>query len=154
MRGCRCRLTLAQGLANHVNNHAEEMRPRLVPHQGKTLIQVQRDDFVKGSPENPWAEVWPEFSSAIKKAIGAEAHSLILSDFSTTGPTERAASEIVLMDCVQSYFDCNAPPQKGVHNDINTRDKLQKYDPEIFALIDDVFKQSKWRYVRYDQRKK
>ncbi len=54
---------------------------------------------------------------------------------------------------VQSYFDCNAPPQKGVHNDINTRDKLAKYDKELFDLIDDVFKQSKWRYVRYDQRK-
>ena len=68
------------------------------------MIQVRRDDFVKGSPENPWAEVWPEFSSAIKKAIGHETHSCILNDFSTTGPTQRAASEIVLMDCVQSYF--------------------------------------------------
>lgn len=29
---------------------------------------------------------------------------------------------------VQSYFDCAAPPQKGVHNDINTREKLAKYD--------------------------
>src|SRR5262249_35252900 len=27
-----------------------------------------------------------------------------LCDFSTTGPTQRAASEVVLMDCVQSYF--------------------------------------------------
>jgi hypothetical protein len=97
-------LTLAQGLANHVNNHAEEMRHRLVPHDGKKLIQVRRDDFVKGSPENPWREVWPEFSSAIKKAIGPDNHALILNDFSTTGPTERAASEVVLMDCVQSYF--------------------------------------------------
>ncbi len=55
-------------------------------------------------------------------------------------------------ECVQSYFDCNAPPQQGVHNDINTRAKLAKYDPDIFALIDDVFKQSKFRYVRYDKR--
>lgn len=56
-------------------------------------------------------------------------------------------------ECVQSYFDCNNPPNKGVHNDINTREKLKKYDPEVFELIDDVFKQSKWRYVRYDKRK-
>jgi alpha-glucosidase len=53
---------------------------------------------------------------------------------------------------VQSYFDCNAPPQRGVHNDINTREKLEKYDPDLFALIDEVFKQSKFRYVRYDKR--
>ena len=78
--------------------------PHFVPHQGKVTIQVRRDDFLKGSPENPWAEVWPEFSAEIKKVIGAETHGLIVSDFSTTGPTERAASEVVLMDCVQSYF--------------------------------------------------
>jgi len=54
---------------------------------------------------------------------------------------------------VQSYFDCNNPPNKGVHNDINTREKLMKYDKEFFDLIDDVFKQSKFRYVRYDKRK-
>jgi hypothetical protein len=53
---------------------------------------------------------------------------------------------------VQSYFDCNAPPNRGVHNDVNTREELAKYDPELFHLIDDVFKQSKFRYVRYDKR--
>jgi alpha-glucosidase len=54
-------------------------------------------------------------------------------------------------EAVQSYFDCNAPAG-GVHNDVNTREKLAKYDPELFELIDEVFKQSKWRYVRYDKR--
>ena len=54
---------------------------------------------------------------------------------------------------VQSYFGCNAPAG-GVHNDVNTREKLAKYDPELFALIDEVFKQSKFRYVRYDRREK
>jgi alpha-glucosidase len=53
---------------------------------------------------------------------------------------------------VQAYFDCAAPPQPGNHNDINTREKLEKSDPDLFALIDGVFKQNKWRYVRYDKR--
>jgi hypothetical protein len=53
---------------------------------------------------------------------------------------------------VQAYFDCAAPPQPGNHNDINTREKLEKRDPELFNLIDGVFKQNKWRYVRYDKR--
>jgi hypothetical protein len=52
---------------------------------------------------------------------------------------------------VQSYFDCNAP-KGGVHNEINTREKLEKYDPELFRLIDEVFRQSPFRYVRYDRR--
>ncbi len=55
---------------------------------------------------------------------------------------------------VQAYFDCAAPPARGVHNDINTREKLEKADPDLFALIDEVFKKTKWRYVRYDKREK
>ncbi|HEY7311012.1 MAG TPA: hypothetical protein VH643_16730 [Gemmataceae bacterium] len=54
-------------------------------------------------------------------------------------------------EAVQSYFDCNAPAG-GVHNDVNTREKLAKYDPAVFALIDEVFKKSKFRYLRYDKR--
>jgi alpha-glucosidase len=47
----------------------------------------------------------------------------------------------------QAYFDCMRP-QFGA----NTREKLQKYDPGLFALVDEVYKQSKFRYVRYDKR--
>jgi hypothetical protein len=47
----------------------------------------------------------------------------------------------------QAYFDCMRP-QYGA----NTREKLQKYDPDLFALADEVYRQSKFRYVRYDQR--
>ena len=45
----------------------------------------------------------------------------------------------------------NAPPG-GVHNDINTRDKLKRYDLDLFTLIDDVYRKPEWRYVRYDRR--
>jgi alpha-glucosidase len=48
---------------------------------------------------------------------------------------------------VQAYFDCMRP-QYGA----NTREKLQQYDPDLFALVDEVYKQSKFRYVRYDKR--
>ncbi len=48
----------------------------------------------------------------------------------------------------QAYFDCMRP-QFGA----NTREKLKKYDPDLFALVDEVYRQSKFRYVRYDQRR-
>ena len=54
---------------------------------------------------------------------------------------------------VQAYFDCAAPPEPGNHNDINTREKLEKSDPQLFHLIDDVFKKNTWRYERYDKRR-
>jgi hypothetical protein len=98
-------LTIAQGFARHVANHAEELRARIVQHEGKATLEVRGDDFVRGSPENPWAEVWPAFCAQIRDHIGAEAHGLVVCDFSTTGRVERAASEVVLMDAVQSYFE-------------------------------------------------
>jgi hypothetical protein len=55
---------------------------------------------------------------------------------------------------VQDYFDCNSTrANAGVHNDVNTRGELRAYDPELFALIDEVFQQNSWRYVRYDKRR-
>jgi len=107
-------LTIAQGFARHVANNAEELRARLVPHEGKAMLQVRRDDFARGSPENPWPEVWPDFCEQIRKQIGAEAHGLVVCDFSTTGPTERAASEVVLMDAVQSYFEYSCVSACGI----------------------------------------
>jgi photosystem II stability/assembly factor-like uncharacterized protein len=53
---------------------------------------------------------------------------------------------------VQSYFDCNNPPNKGVHNDINTREELEKYDKRLFDLVDETFKKPAFRYVRFDKR--
>lgn len=48
---------------------------------------------------------------------------------------------------VQSYFDTN-DNNNYQHNDVDTRAKLEKYDPEFFALLDKVFKQNAWRYER------
>jgi len=117
-------LMIIQGVANHINAHAEELRPRIVSHQGKVTIQVQRDDFVKGSPENPWSEVFNEFSVQIRDHVGPNIN-LFLPAFSTTGPVERAAAEVVLLDAMQSYFEyvvrtlCGIPTitLEGTHED-------------------------------------
>jgi hypothetical protein len=96
-------LLICQGVAQHINAHAETVRSQFVRHQGQLPLEVRRDDFVKGSPENPWPEVFSEFSRTIKEHIG-RAHDLLVANFSTTGPAERAASEIVLLSAVQQYF--------------------------------------------------
>ena len=97
-------LMICQGVASHINFHAEKLRPRFVSHQGKLAIQVRRDDFVKGSPENPWSEVFNEFSMQIRDHVGPKID-LFLPAFSTTGPVERAAAEVVLLDAMQPYFE-------------------------------------------------
>ncbi|AMV40207.1 hypothetical protein VT85_22435 [Planctomyces sp. SH-PL62] len=96
-------LAICQGAADHINAHAEELRPRLVRRPGRATISMRRDDFLKGSPENPWPEVFAEFSDQIRSQIGPSIERFV-PDFSTTGPAEKAASEIVLLEALQSYF--------------------------------------------------
>ena len=97
-------LAIAMGFANHVNAHAEELRSMFVAHEGKEDITIRRDFFRKGNPNNDWPGCFDEFSDEIAKHIGEEKRSLIVSDFSTTGPLERAVSGLVLMNAMKAYF--------------------------------------------------
>ena len=98
-------MCVAQGLSQHINANAEKLRNMFVEHEGKKKLVVRRDDFVKGSPDNPWPEVFDEFSEQIRKYIGEKTHLLLTPEFSTTGPTEKAAAQVVLMDSFKEYFD-------------------------------------------------
>ncbi len=94
---------LAQGFAHHVALNAEALRDRFVRHQGKAKLVVERRDFVLGQ-DNPWPEAFAAFSEQIAEHVG-RLRDLVVADFSTTGPVERAASEVVLMDAFQPYFE-------------------------------------------------
>jgi hypothetical protein len=52
---------------------------------------------------------------------------------------------------VQSYFDTNRENDHD-HNHVDTREELAEYDPRLFALIDEAFRQNEWRYVRPEDR--
>jgi hypothetical protein len=97
-------LLVLQGFANHVNANAAELRPQLVKHSGDVVIAVRRDDFIKGSPENPWPEVFCEFTDQLREHLGEATHELLLPSFSTTDADERAAAQLVLLDAMQSFF--------------------------------------------------
>lgn len=97
-------LAIAQGFAHHVNANAEKLCKHFVRHEGQKYIEVQRDMFVKGSPSNDWPGAFAEFSDKIAEHIGDAKRRMVVSKFSTTGPIERAASEVVLMDAMKAYF--------------------------------------------------
>lgn len=98
-------LCIAQGLAQHINLNAEKLRSRFVEHEGKKTLEVKRLDFAKGSPSNKWPEVFEAFSEQIRRHVGDKTHDLLTPTFSTTGPVEKAAAQIVLMDCFKEYFN-------------------------------------------------
>ena len=97
-------LQILQGLASHVNANAEELRHHFVAHEGKKLIEIKRDEFRRGNPNNDWEGAFAEFSDKMRGHIGATTHDLIASGYSTTGPTEQAAMNVAMMDAMQSYF--------------------------------------------------
>ncbi|MEM7247974.1 MAG: DUF4419 domain-containing protein [Acidobacteriota bacterium] len=96
-------LCVAQGLASHVNRNAEELRSRFVRHEGRKQLSVFRPDFELGR-ENPWPEVFAEFSEQVGGHVG-RLHGLVSASFSTTTPMEAAAFDVAVMDTFQAYFE-------------------------------------------------
>ncbi len=107
-------LCIIQGLAQHINANPKELRHLFVEHESKKKLLVKRDDFVKGSPSNPWPEVFVEFSQQIRQHVGAKTHDLLTPEFSTTSPAEKAAAQVVLMDCFKEYFDFCVASRCGI----------------------------------------
>jgi hypothetical protein len=95
-------LTLAQGFAQHINNHAEALRSRFVDHKGKVTLSVQ----VAGFPSREeWPGVVEQWSTGIAAHVGVDLHQELICNFSTTTPIVRTASQVAMMDAFQQYFE-------------------------------------------------
>jgi hypothetical protein len=97
-------ITIAQGIAHHMAIHAEQLRARFVAHQSKLDLLFQCRGWVEGTPENPWPEAFASWAGQIRDHVGPQVHDLLVCDFGTTGPVERIASQIVMMDVFERYF--------------------------------------------------
>lgn len=99
-------LAIAQGFSTHVLGNSEALRARFLPgsQEGEQKDLFVEFDFPKGDPNNDWPSVFGEFGQLIGNFIGEEKVRLVRANFSTTGPIERAASEIVLMEAMSNYF--------------------------------------------------
>lgn len=95
-------LTITQAFATHVEKNAEKLRKHFVHHTGKETI-IHINDYTKGDPNTDWTKSFSFFSQEIARRIG-KTRDLLVSNFSTTGPIEKAASEIVLMSTMKEYF--------------------------------------------------
>jgi hypothetical protein len=97
-------ITIAQGVAHHMVLHGERLRSRFVSHQGRLELAFVTTEWVEGSPENPWPQAFASWSGQIAGHVGPEVHDRLVCDFGTTGPVERAVSQIVMMDVFERYF--------------------------------------------------
>jgi hypothetical protein len=106
-------LLIAQAVSAHVLNASEELR-QTVAHAGKLLIEVRRDEFVRGFEGNDWEGMISEFSATIRAHIGDRLYGTVVQNFSTTGIAERAAFEITLLEAMQNYFEYRAVSLCGI----------------------------------------
>lgn len=97
-------LLISQGLSRYVNAHPEQVRHLLVEHEGKQALVVEsQKDLLTDTVD--WAALIDVFTTQIRHNTKADVAETLLADFSTTGPTERIASGITLMECVKNYFE-------------------------------------------------
>ena len=97
---------VVQGVARHVRNHAEGMRSLFVSHEGRKTLSVEAFSDAPASPEFPWAETVDGFAAQVVREVGGAAAALRV-DFSTTGPTERIARDVAVLDAFEPYFTYN-----------------------------------------------
>lgn len=98
-------LLIAQGAARHIELNAEELRSQFVKHEGQKdlLVRIRGDELLPGSPENAWGNFSELFAQKLQQTLGSAAE-LFVPRFTTTGPWEKAAFEIVLMKAMQPWF--------------------------------------------------
>lgn len=94
-------LTISQGFSNHINANSEELRARFVRHQGKRKLTVETMSI----SQEVWSEVVPQFVNGMVQDVGPGIANLFENSFSTTDDTSRLASQMIMMDAFQEYFE-------------------------------------------------
>lgn len=135
----------ARGLGGRVTSCGEENLLNLKGDRYRNE-NILIHEFAHAIHEHGLRALDPQFDGRLRAAFArAKDKGLWKDTYAATNANEYWA------EGVQDYFDCNAPPG-GVHNEINTRTELAGYDADLVELIDQVFKKSPYRYVRYDKR--
>jgi len=95
---------IGQGLAAHMEIHAEDVRPYFVNHEGKEKIIITRGDFkIEGG--NDWSTVFGEFALGVKERVKMDFYDLMVDDTSVATKLSRISSEIAIMDTFKHYFE-------------------------------------------------
>ncbi len=152
-------LLISQGFAQHVNINPEKMRSFFVNFEEKQPLMVYvSEDW--DSPTFSWENVFDQFTKQIANNTTGELVEVLSCDFTTTTSVERVASQITMMDAMNSYFDyysvivCGIPEitLRGTPDDwqkvLDKARMLKQYElgwwiSELEPVLEEIVKTSK-----------
>ena len=106
-------LCVAQGVGQHVHANVEALRGELVGHGGQLELEVRRDAFLPGSPDNDWPSVFTEFVDRIGAHLAGR-RELFECVFSTTGHVERCVTAVAMMAGLRKCFSYSVSTLCGI----------------------------------------
>lgn len=98
-------LLVLQGVSTFINNTSPENQSLFPQIKSKETIRIQHNGIQLGDPNSPWEETTAMLTEAVEKTLGNDLVQLLRADFSTTGLSERVASEITILDALKPYFE-------------------------------------------------
>ncbi len=154
-------LIIAQNFSAYVNAHSDVMRDYFVAHEGKMdLVVDSNNDILEQTGNGDWEQLLNDFSACVAQNTKGEVAEMLTANFTTTGFTERIASQITLIDVVKTYFNywnlvagCGIPyiTLEGTHEDWQkVREKarglskygLEKWSKELDEILTEFVKAS------------
>ena len=103
-------------------------------------------EFAHAIHEMGLVDVDPEFDKRLEKIYtSAMDNGLYKDTYAATNRMEYWA------ESVQSWFYTNRE-NDAEHNFVNTREELKEYDPKMAGLIEEIFLDESWRYIRPENR--
>ena len=97
-------LLICQGFSKHVNVNSEALRDMFTDSKEKVALCVNTDSDLVYDSVN-WERLFNVFSKQIAVYAGQDLVDAMTNNFTTTGLSERIASQITLMDATKPYFD-------------------------------------------------
>jgi len=138
---------IVKTVANAVDTNGDKkpVREFFVDHQGKKTIEV----ILPGRLDNvDYKWLFDQFSEGIRENIKTPGYvDLMEADFTTTGPNQLIASQIMVMSSMQKYFEyccgtrCGIPgvEMKGTEQDwIKMITDTKKLDKLLVPILEDI----------------
>ena len=105
-------LTIAQGLAHHLRDHPRDAA-ELESADSAPQLLMQRDDFIAGSPENPWGDLIDDVSLQLA-SLFPNLRDLMQAGFSTTSHHDRFAMDVALLEAVKPEIEISLRVACGI----------------------------------------